>query len=231
MSDRRQSRRPIPRGRIYSIAVIAPVFALAFLLRPDAENLRAAGPANTGHEVLDCAQCHTTAEGTPRQQIQANVRFLLGMRTQGADFIHKPVTNVDCLACHQNPDDRHPVYRFNEPRFAKARAEFAPQNCVSCHTEHTGKRVTLEPTVCASCHAGLEIKEDPIAPSHAVLEAREAWSTCLSCHDFHGNHVQTTPVRLEDGASREAVLRYLAGGPAIYGDSVRFRAKTDRGDR
>lgn len=228
MTDRRQNRRPIPRRRIYSIAAVALVLALGVLLMPGSERLRAAGPANTGHERLECAQCHTSAEGTPRQQIQANVRFLLGLRSQAANFIHNPVGNVDCLSCHQNDDDRHPVYRFNEPRFAEARAEIAPQYCVSCHAEHTGRRVTAEATVCVSCHTQMEIKDDPIQPAHATLAARGEWGTCLSCHDFHGNHVRPTPLRLDQAASASAVARYLAGGPPIYGEEVRFPAKTIR---
>lgn len=228
MSDRRSARRPIPRGRIYSVALLAPILGLGFLLMPERERLHAAGPANTGHEQLTCAQCHTTAEGTPRQQIQANVQFLLGRRGEGASFIHNPVGNVDCMACHQNEDDRHPVYRFNEPRFAEVRAELAPQYCVSCHVEHTGRRVTAEPTVCASCHVEMEMKEDPIEPTHAALAAGKQWGTCLSCHDFHGNHVRTTPLRLSDAPSEGEVARYLAGGPPIYGQELRFPAKEFR---
>lgn len=228
MSDRRQARRPIPRRRIYAVAVAAPVLVLGILLMPGRERLRAAGPANTGHEQLTCAQCHTPAKGTARQQIQANTRFLLGLRAQGATFVHNPVGNVDCVSCHQNEDDRHPVYRFNEPRFAEARAEIAPQNCVSCHAEHTGRRVTAEATFCSNCHADMKIEKDPIEPGHAALATSGQWGSCLSCHDFHGNHVRTTPRRLEDGASESEVARYLAGGPPIYGHEVRFPARTVR---
>ena len=230
LTERRRPRQPLPRRRIYSVAVAAPVLALAVLLMPNGEKLRAAGPANTGHEQLACAQCHTPAEGTPRQQIQANVRYLLGLRATPADFIHEEVGNVDCQACHQNDDDQHPVYRFNEPRFAEARAELAPQYCVSCHAEHTGQRVTAEPTMCASCHADLVVLQDPIDPTHEALVGSEQWNTCLSCHDFHGNHVRTTPTRLEEGTPEEAIARYFAGGPPIYGTELRFPARESRLD-
>ena len=228
MTDRRQSRRPIPRRGIYGAALAAMLAALAIVLAPGGERLRAAGPANTGHEQLACTQCHTPAEGTPRQQVQANVRFTLGQRASGADFIHEPVRNADCQACHQNEDDRHPVYRFNEPRFEEVRATLAPQNCVSCHAEHTGRRVTAEPTMCVNCHTDMKIEQDPAEPSHSALLALEAWGTCLSCHDFHGNHERTTPFRIQDGVTESAIARYLAGGPSIYGDEIRFPAKTIR---
>jgi Cytochrome c3 len=210
------------------LALVAPLFSLVLLALPGRERLRAAGPANSGHEQLDCVQCHTPADGTVRQQVQANFRHLVGLRSAGADFLHRPVENVDCLACHQNPDDRHPVYRFEEPRFAEVRATLAPQNCVSCHSEHSGRRVTAEPTMCVSCHTDTEIKNDPAVPSHAQLLAEERWSTCLQCHDFHGNHVRTTPNRLVEALVLGDVEKYLAGGPAVYGTEVRYPALTER---
>ncbi|MBW3630018.1 MAG: cytochrome c3 family protein [Gemmatimonadetes bacterium] len=222
---------PHPRKRIYALAAGVPMLALMVLLFPGRERLRAAGPANTGHAELTCAQCHTPADGTVRQQVQANLRHLLGSRATPADFLHKPVGNVDCVACHQNDDDRHPTYRFNEPRFADVRAELAPQNCVSCHTEHTGRRVTAQATVCSSCHADMEIREDPIQPTHSKLVEGKQWATCLSCHDFHGNHVRDTPRILAKALGSTQVEAYLAGGAKIYGEDVRFPARTERIDR
>lgn len=222
---------PMPRRRIYTVAAVVPVLALGILMLPGRERLRAAGPANTGHEDLQCVQCHTPADGTARQQIQANVRHLIALREAGADFLHEPVGNADCVACHRNEDDRHPVYRFNEPRFAEARAAVAPQFCVSCHTEHEGDRVTTEATVCLHCHADMEIREDPIQPTHAQLAMREEWVTCLQCHDFHGNHVRTTPVTLDSAVPVADVQRYLLGGPPIYGRELRFPARTERETR
>lgn len=218
------------RGRVYLFALLAAVAAVVTLLSPGRERLHAAGPANAGHERLTCAQCHVAAEGTVRQQVQANVRHLVGLRATGADFMHRAVGNVDCVACHDNQDDAHPAYRFNEPRFAEVRASLAPQNCVSCHAEHSGQRVTAPATVCQECHSDMEIAEDPAQPSHAFLVSNERWGSCLSCHDFHGNHVREVPTLLSAGPSEEAVQRYLAGGPAIYGDSVRFPARTERED-
>ncbi|MEX2584640.1 MAG: cytochrome c3 family protein [Gemmatimonadota bacterium] len=225
---RNRSPGPVPRRRLYAVAALAPVLALGILLLPGRERLRAAGPANTGHAELACAQCHTPADGTVRQQVQANVRQLVGLRESGADFLHKPVGNADCVACHRNEDDRHPVYRFNEPRFQEAREAIAPQYCVSCHVEHSGKRVTAEPTLCVSCHADMEIREDPIEPTHAQLALLEEWASCLGCHDFHGNHVRTTPVSFDRVLSLIEVRSYLDGGPPIYGRELRYPARTER---
>lgn len=226
-TDLRQQRRTI-RPRVYYASALGALTVLAILVIPGKERLRAAGPPNTGHEQLTCAQCHTPADGTLRQQIQANARHLVGLRSVGTDFVHKPVGNVDCLACHQNDDDRHPVYRFNEPRFAEARDSIAPQLCVSCHTEHSGRRVTVEPTSCSVCHADMTLNDDPIEPSHEALVVAKDWGSCLSCHDFHGNHVRTTPTLRADGASDLDIARYLAGGPEIYGTMKHVNARTER---
>lgn len=216
------------RARAYGIATVAMVCAVGVLLLPGRERLRAAGPANTGHEALACGQCHTLADGTVRQQLQANVRHLAGLRATGADFVHRPVENDDCTACHSNEDDRHAPYRFNEPRFAEARQAIAPQQCVSCHAEHTGERVTREGTFCSECHSDMEVRQDPITPTHAALAADQKWGTCLSCHDYHGNHVRTTPNRFDQALPEAAVIRYLRGGPDVYGNRLRFPARTER---
>ena len=222
-------RPSIPRRRVYAQAAVLPVLAIGILLIPGRERLHSAGPPNTGHARLACGQCHLPADGTVRQQLQANARHLAGLRATGADFVHQPVGNDACVACHNNEDDRHAAYRFNEPRFATARAELAPQMCVSCHAEHTGQRVNVEPTFCSQCHSDMEIREDPIQPSHASLAADRKWGTCLTCHDYHGNHVRETPHRFEDAANEATVIRYLRGGRRIYGDRVRFPARTERG--
>lgn len=222
-------RSNVPRRRVYALAAALPVLAVGILLLPGRDRLHSAGPANTGHEQLACGQCHLPAEGTVRQQLQANVRHLAGLRATGADFVHRSVGNDNCVACHNNEDDRHAAYRFNEPRFATARAELAPQTCTSCHTEHKGGRVNADPTFCSQCHADMEIREDPIQPSHAWLVQGKKWGTCLTCHDFHGNHVRVTPSDYAAALRESDVARYFDGGPQIYGSRFRFPARTERG--
>jgi cytochrome c3-like protein len=151
-----------------------------------------------------------------RQQIQANAFHLLGLRDSGADFAYRTVDNIACLACHARPNDRHPVFRFLEPRFEKARLALGPHLCMSCHREHTGRRVSVEPTYCAECHRDLNVHDDPLEESHAKLASRDAWDTCLQCHDFHGNHRQAPPRSLRAVLPAERVLAYLANGPSPY---------------
>lgn len=212
-------------------AGVATTLLVVLVAVPDAERFRIRGPSNTGHETLACEDCHTRAEGTARQQVQANALHLLGARDTGADFVHTPVGNDDCLACHVNPADRHPTSRFEEPRFAEARAAIAPTRCTSCHREHSGRRVTIAATFCESCHGELALKDDPARPTHAELVGAARWQTCLQCHDFHGNHLMTTPRTLEAGASTEAIERYFGAGESPWGQGVRFEAREVREDR
>lgn len=184
---------------------------------------------NVGHEHLECGSCHRPAPGTTRQQLQANVRTALGLRAAYVDFGMRAVGNADCRSCHDRPDDRHPVHRFLEPRFAEARAALSPQSCTSCHGEHTGRRATVEPDACRHCHADLEIANDPTMPTHAALVGAAAWSSCLGCHDFHGNHDTSVPTTLEAAIAPATIERYLAGGADPYGGPIRHPARQDNG--
>ncbi|KAG1658096.1 hypothetical protein GQR58_023141 [Nymphon striatum] len=178
---------------IVSIEQVSSV-AKSFKLKSLDEPFKAAdspGPLNTGHEALACNECHEEADGSIRQQIQANLNYLLGAREKHVAFNYESPTNTDCLACHQRENDNHPIYRFNEPRFREAREALSPQHCVSCHQEHKGVRVTSAPDNCKHCHEELIVKEDPLDVSHQQLVDEKRWDTCLQCHDFHGGHVQT----------------------------------------
>lgn len=215
----------------YATGAVAGAVALAFLLLPSSEPLRAHGPMNTGHEDMPCGYCHREAPGSFRQQVQANLRYLAGGRASPADFGRQDVGNDACLACHDRPDDRHPVYRFLEPRFARAREALQPQACVSCHLEHSGRRVT-QPDVgyCAGCHEDTKLRKDPIDVPHERLVADKRWETCLGCHDFHGNHVMKTATRLDRATPPAAIRAYFEGGRSPYGEEKRHEARREPGD-
>lgn len=221
-----RSIRPLAYGLGGALAVATGVS----LVLPGRESLISAGPIVEGHAEIGCGDCHTDAPGTTRQQLQANARHLLGMRDQRAAFVHAAIHNDDCQACHAYEGDAHPPYRFSEPRFAEVRAILGPTRCVSCHVEHTGRRVSVSATMCRHCHEDMDLKGDPIEPSHASLTRDEAWDTCMRCHDFHGNHTQETPTDMSNGASIEEVHAYLEGGTSPYGEDLRYRARHTRQD-
>ena len=212
------------------LGAVAGLVAIALLTFPEQGGLVAKGPLNTGHETLACQDCHTPVEGSTAQQLSANVHHWLGLRETTIGFGSIDVGNAACLDCHERPEDRHPVSRFLEPRFAEQRMHLKAHLCVTCHTEHQGVRVTQETLgFCTQCHQDTALEDDPIFPSHAELVETEAWNTCLQCHDFHGNHVRTTPVRLDDGVSEAQLWAYFTGGPSPYGDVKIAEASETRG--
>ncbi len=209
----------------YVLGASVAVFIVMMLNIPEREEWHSLGTANPGHEDLTCAACHAAADGSFRQQVQANTRAFFGLRDSSVTFGYQNVTNANCLACHDRPNDNHPVFRFNESRFVDARKAIAPQLCESCHLEHQGQRVTIEPTYCVNCHADLTLADDPIEVPHAELIANEDWSSCLRCHDFHGNHIRETPVLMADMLDQAAVDAYLDDGPSPYSTERYFSAK------
>jgi len=216
-----QSRR-FRRNLAIGLGAGLGLAVLGVLLAPGREALHARGPMNTGHSELNCADCHEPAPGTLRQQIQANTLYALGGRETPADFGVVDVGSAQCLACHERPDNRHPVFRFFEPRFAEAREALHPESCVSCHTEHKGRRVTVDTTgFCEHCHDETQLKNDPVDISHAELVEQERWETCLGCHDFHGNHKYEVSTRIADVFGEDAIRAYFDGGPSPYGDDKR----------
>lgn len=208
----------------------AGLAALVVLAMPGQQRLHASGPANTGHQDLACESCHRPAPGSRRQQIQANVAYWLGRRETGADYGHQAVDNQACLACHERPNDRHPVFRFLEPRFAEARQALAPHQCASCHLEHQGGRVTLaveQSGYCVNCHQEISLKNDPASVPHARLIAEERWQSCLGCHDYHGNHQMETETDLRRAFDPQAIEMYFQGGPSPYSDTRYHQAKRE----
>ena len=172
------------------VGIIATLIAYLTLSLPSNEDYLSLGPMNTGHENLECADCHTKAPGNAMQQIQANFMHLIGQRKNSVTFGHEDVDTKKCQSCHDRPNDRHPTYRFKETRFSKARSAIDATKCETCHLEHNGKRLTLkieQATYCKNCHGDLVLKNDPLDYSHEKLIKESRWSTCLQCHDFHGN--------------------------------------------
>ena len=230
---RRPKGNPRKRQNIgLLVGSLVGLLAMVVLLWPGQDRFHARGPMNTGHEDLSCQTCHAPAPGSMRQQLQANTRAALGIREAGVGFGHLPVDNAACIDCHERDNDRHPVHRFLEPRFKEARAEIQPQTCTSCHNEHEGKRVTLpETTFCASCHQDTEVKNDPISIPHETLIANDEWASCLTCHDYHGNHVMETETDVDAALTSEEVRAYFEGdSPSPYSDERYFQARQETTD-
>ena len=214
------------------VGIALGVILVSALIYPKRSSLVAKGPMNTGHETLACDQCHIPVNATPAQQVSANIYRLLGLRRNSIGFGSKLVESAECVDCHDRPDDRHPISRFLEPHFAEARRHIKVYECAACHAEHQGKRVTL-PTIgyCVHCHQDTAIHDDPILPTHADLVQNDDWQTCLQCHDFHGNHIRDTPVRLQDGISESAIWQYFNGETdSPYSDEKRHKARQSRQD-
>ena len=209
----------------YWIGSLLGLAFIIFLLLPQQEEYHANGPANTGHESLKCTDCHRQAPGSTRQQIQAKVRYWLGMRKTSVFFGFSDVTNAECLDCHDRPKDNHPAHRFFEPRFSTARANIHPEKCISCHREHEGVRVTMESRFCSNCHEKLVLKKDPLAITHQQLIKEKKWNSCMVCHDFHGNHIMEVPTKPEEGIEQEQIVDYFKGSPSPYSKQKHYTAK------
>ncbi len=183
------------------------------------------GPMNTGHESLSCFACHADAKGNLMQQVQSNVSHAFGARDIGVDFGTQDVTVNNCLECHDRPNDRHPTHRFSEPRFKEAVSHIDATTCITCHTEHEEERVSVASIdYCMNCHQDLDVENDPLDISHKTLIAKEAWFTCIQCHDFHGNHKYEVPEKLSDTIPMESIQRYFDGGEDPYGSVKKYIA-------
>ncbi|MEY4936436.1 MAG: hypothetical protein RIS64_2795 [Bacteroidota bacterium] len=185
------------------------------------------GPMNTGHEKLLCEDCHTKTEGSFRQQLQSKIKFALGRRKTDISMGTNLVSNAACKHCHSRANDRHPVMRFEEPRFAQARAVIQPTECKSCHQEHQGARVTATIDYCSNCHQNTKLENDPLDVPHAQLIQSKNWKLCLQCHDFHGNHITKTPTLLKDTIPIVFIEAYFRGSQASpYAEKKKYKTKT-----
>jgi predicted CXXCH cytochrome family protein len=207
--------------RLAYAAGLAVAMLPLWLLSPSLASFVPNAAHSPGHENFACSECHREAPGTMRQQLQAKAKHLLGLRETSVDFGMRKVDNAACIGCHENPDDRHPAHRFLEPRFEAARLTLAPEQCVSCHREHTGARLSqTNAGFCAACHRDMEVENDSTRPTHAVLTKTERWDTCLTCHDFHGNHAHAPPKRIEDALAPGAVSAYFSRSESPYGPPI-----------
>lgn len=207
--------------RLAYAAGLAASFLPLLLLAPALADFVPNNAHNPGHAELACSDCHREAPGSFRQQVQAKARHLLGLRAADVEFGMRPVDNAACIGCHDNPDDRHPAHRFLEPRFEAARRTIAPEQCVSCHREHTGTRISqTDAGFCVACHSDMAMKNDPVRPTHEALIKDQRWETCLTCHDFHGNHGHDPPHDLKDALTPDVVAAYLDTAASPYGETV-----------
>jgi hypothetical protein len=208
-----------------ALMACAACLAAILLIRPHFGEMLNPGRMTAGHEAMACDKCHKPAEGTVRQQAQANVAHWLGFRETGASFGNRPVASEQCLDCHTRTKDRHPIHRFREPRFLDVVNKLDTRSCMSCHREHRGERVSIEGTECVHCHERLVMKNDPLDVSHENLVKQARWDTCLGCHDFHGNHVRDAQEKLDDRYELTRIRTYLEDGPSPYGEEMREEAK------
>lgn len=190
---------------------------------PSNEKLLSRGEMNIGHDDLSCESCHTPARGNVFQQLQANIMFTLGMRKTSVSFGTEDVDTKKCLECHDRENDRHPLHRFEEPRFLQARTNLNVTECESCHLEHKGSRITQANIgYCVNCHEDTKLNNDPLEVRHDQLIEQGMWSTCLQCHDFHGNHVYNVPHSMSDTLALSTIREYLKGGISPYSDLKKF---------
>jgi len=212
--------------RIFAVAMILPfgVLGAIALTYPIAKTSLAQGPIQHGHEGVQCNGCHKRTDATLRQQIQANIRYAVGYRQELVDFGYLPVTTSECLDCHARPNERHPIYRFREPRFGEAIEVIKATTCLGCHSEHANQRSFAPVDFCQECHDDLKLKNDPVDVPHAILVKDQNWGSCLGCHDFHGNHEFKTPKLLVDAAPEKEILEYLAASDSPYGKGKFYKA-------
>lgn len=208
-----------------SAAIPLSFLSITSYLSPDSTSFVAHGPMTPGHENVGCVHCHEKAPGTFRQQVQANVDYLFGWRSTAAEFGYLPANSKQCLSCHERPNERHPIYRFQEPRFETAIKTVDAQSCLGCHSEHEKRRVSVGGEFCSACHEGLKLKNDPVDVPHTLLIADKQWQTCLGCHDFHGNHKHQPPDKLQEAYSVQEILSYLQAGPDPFAPVKIHKAK------
>lgn len=221
MSYRQRHKKAYILGGVISLAVV-----LALLL-PSSQVFLKNGPMLPGHEELECISCHKDEQGSFRQQVQANIQYLLNKRESAVSVGLRPVENNECIECHERPNDRHPVYRFREPKYSEARKNIQADQCIACHSEHKNRRMSVAINFCMHCHDELNLKEDPVDVSHQQLIKDKNWNSCLGCHDYHGNHDMKTEDKLENAIKLKDLKNYFERGSHPYPGKIITKAKND----
>ena len=108
-------------------------------------------------------------------------------------------------------------------KFKDAIAVIDATQCETCHQEHKGVRVALpDANYCINCHSDLKVHKDPLDIPHETLISQGQWSTCLQCHDFHGNHVYLTPEKMKDTIPLSKIQEYLKGGEDPFSKEKKY---------
>ena len=97
----------------------------------------------------------------------------------------KPVSNENCLRCHEAEmaEDAHGRKKFRDPRWAEDLEKLEVLTCTTCHNEHVhmfDRGVHLQPDLCMICHEGI-ITGD--LNSHDGFTPDGCWTA--GCHNFH----------------------------------------------
>lgn len=213
------------RNNGYIFGIIFSLAVLLFLFLPSSQTYLQNGPMLPGHEDLECFSCHKDEKGTFRQQLQANIQYLLNNRKNVVSVGLRSVENKECIKCHDRPNDRHPVYRFREPKYRKAKSEIEADTCIACHLEHRNKRVTVQINFCVHCHSELKLKNDPVDVTHKQLIQDKNWDSCLTCHDYHGNHDMKPEVEIKKGIALPKLKKYFNRDVNPYLGKIIHKAK------
>lgn len=77
------------------------------------------------------------------------------------------------------------------------------------------------------CHEELKLKNDPIDVSHKQLIQEKNWDSCLTCHDYHGNHDMKVEVEVKKGVALPEVEKYFNRGSNPYPGKIIHKAKVN----
>jgi predicted CXXCH cytochrome family protein len=132
---------------------------------------------------LICIECH--------EEVNQEVKTL--------PFQHKPMTSMECIACHQAHGSQLQYYlKRTQPdlclychaevaSFWVDGAAHAPakEDCNQCHTAHGSKYAAIlaksKEALCADCH---EIDDSDFVKVHKGI--KPGVRSCLGCHSPHG---------------------------------------------